>query len=49
MNKIEFSQSDEFIFSVILVGTIGKIYFKRFLDDHNTNYGMEFQTGEYDI
>jgi len=34
--------------SMILIGSIGQLIFKKFLEEHNITFSFEFQAGKYD-
>lgn len=49
--KYEFNRfglSNEIRKSMILIGSIGQLIFKKFLEDNHVDFNFEFQAGDYD-
>ena len=44
-----FRLSDDKRMSMILIGTIGQLVFKEFLENNNINFNFEYQAGKYDL
>lgn len=50
--KYEFNRfgfNDDQRLSMILIGTIGQLLFKQYLDENNIDYEYEMQAGQYDL
>ena len=43
-----FNQNNTFRLNMILIGTLGELVFKKYLEGNNQAYEMEFQAGKFD-
>lgn len=43
-----FKQNDTFRFNMLLIGTLGELVFKNYLESRSVSFNMEFQAGKYD-